>query len=59
VLFSAVGRLADDLIRDLVHAEPAGRTVLVASSDQAVAASARGAGAWPVAAAVLLSRLER
>jgi predicted RNA-binding protein with PIN domain len=59
VLFSAVGQLADDLIRDLVHAEPPGRTVLVASSDQAVAASARGAGAWPVAAAVLLSRLER
>jgi predicted RNA-binding protein with PIN domain len=59
VLFSAVGELADDLIRDLLGAEPAGRTVLVASSDQAVAASARGAGAWPVAAAVLLSRLER
>ena len=59
VLFSALGQLADDLIRDLVQAEPPGRTVLVASSDQAVAASARGAGAWPVAAAVLLSRLER
>jgi predicted RNA-binding protein with PIN domain len=59
VLFSAVGQLADDLIRDLVQAEPPGRTVLVASSDQAVAARARGSGAWPVAAAVLLSRLER
>jgi predicted RNA-binding protein with PIN domain len=59
VLFSPVGQLADDLIRDLLRAEPSGRTVLVASSDQAVAASARGAGAWPVAASVLLSRLER
>jgi predicted RNA-binding protein with PIN domain len=59
VLFSAVGQLADDLIRDLLQAEPGGRTVVVASSDQAIAASARGAGAWPVAATVLLSRLER
>jgi predicted RNA-binding protein with PIN domain len=59
VLFSAVGQLADDLIRDLLRAEPDGRTVVVASSDQAVAASARGAGAWPTSAAALLSRVER
>jgi predicted RNA-binding protein with PIN domain len=59
VLFSASGQLADDLIRDLLHAEPPGRTVLVASSDQEVAASARTAGAWPVPATVLLTRLER
>ncbi|MGI8665958.1 MAG: NYN domain-containing protein [Jatrophihabitans sp.] len=59
VLFSAAGQLADDLIRDLLRAEPPGRTVVVASSDQAVAASVRAAGGWPTPATVLLSRLER
>jgi len=59
VLFSAAGQLADDLIRELLAAEPAGRTVLVASSDQAVAASVRAADGWPIPATVLLSRLER
>jgi predicted RNA-binding protein with PIN domain len=59
VLFSASGQLGDDLIRDLLRAEPGGRTVLVSSSDQAVAASGRAAGAWPVSAEVLLSRIER
>ncbi|HEX2902531.1 MAG TPA: NYN domain-containing protein [Jatrophihabitans sp.] len=59
VLFSAPGQLADDLIRDLLRAEPTGRLVLVASSDQAVAASARAAAAWPIPAPVLLARLER
>jgi len=51
--------LADDLIRNLLRAEPPGRTVVVASSDQAVASSARAAGAWPTPAQILLSRLER
>jgi predicted RNA-binding protein with PIN domain len=59
VLFSANGQLADDLIRQLLRAEPAGRPVAVASSDAEVAAAARAAGAWPVPASVLLSRLER
>lgn len=59
MLFSASGELADDLIRELLRAEPPGRTVLVASSDQEVAASVRSAGAWPVPATVLLARLER
>ncbi len=59
VLFSARGELADDLIRTLLAAEPAGRTVIVASSDAEVAASARAARAWPVSADVLLTRLER
>jgi predicted RNA-binding protein with PIN domain len=57
VLFSSPGQLADDLIRVLLRAEPAGRTVVVATSDQAVAASVRTAGGWPVTASVLLSRL--
>jgi predicted RNA-binding protein with PIN domain len=59
VLFSPNGQLADDLIRQLLRAEPAGRLVAVASSDAEVAAAARAAGAWAVPAAVLLSRLER
>jgi len=59
VLFSAAGQLADDLIRELLRAEPAGRTVVVASSDQAVAASVRSAGGWSTSAEVLLGRLER
>jgi predicted RNA-binding protein with PIN domain len=57
VLFSSPGQLADDLIRVLLRAEPEGRTVVVATSDQAVAASVRTAGGWPVAASVLLARL--
>ena len=59
VLFSAPGELADDLIRALLRAEPAGRTVVVASSDGEVAAAARGAGNWVVSAGVLVSRLDR
>lgn len=59
VLFSAPGELADDLIRALLRAEPAGRTVVVASSDGEVAAASRGAGYWVVSAGVLVSRLDR
>lgn len=36
VLFSPRGVLADDVIRDLVAAEPAGRPVAVVTSDQAI-----------------------
>ncbi len=59
VLFSAVGVLADDVIRDLVAAEPQGRPVLVATSDRAVVASVRRRGAHAVPSAVLLQRLGR
>lgn len=59
VLFSEPGVLADDLIRDLVAAEPQGRPVIVVTSDQEVAASVRGSGAYSVPSAVLLSRLPR
>jgi predicted RNA-binding protein with PIN domain len=59
VLFSQPGVLADDVIRDLVAAEPPGRPLVVASSDQAVADSVRRRGAHPVAAAVLLELLNR
>lgn len=59
VLFSDAGVLADDVIRALVAAEPRGRPVVVATSDQAVAASIRRCGAYPAPSAVLLARLTR
>lgn len=57
VLFSDPGVIADDVIRDLVAAEPQGRPLLVASSDRAVAASVRRRGAHAVPSSVLLGRL--
>uniref|UniRef100_UPI001C5E3344 NYN domain-containing protein n=1 Tax=Pseudonocardia nigra TaxID=1921578 RepID=UPI001C5E3344 len=59
VLFSDPGVLADDVIRDLVAAEPEGRPVVVATSDRAVAQSVRRCGAHTVPSAVLLGRLVR
>ncbi|MCO1655851.1 NYN domain-containing protein [Pseudonocardia humida] len=59
VLFSDAGVLADDVIRDLVAAEPQGRPVLVATSDRAVVDSVRQCGAHTVPSAVLLGRLVR
>ena len=59
VLFSEAGVLADDVIRELVAAEPAGRPVLVATSDRAVADSVRRRGAHPLPSAVLLELLSR
>ena len=57
VLFSAPGVLADDVIRDLVRAEPAGRTVIVVSSDREVADRATADGARTAASTVLLAAL--
>ncbi|WP_424534750.1 NYN domain-containing protein [Sphaerisporangium viridialbum] len=59
VLFSAPGEIADDLIRQLVRAEPPGRAVAVVSSDREVADSVRRMGARPVPATLLLRRLSR
>lgn len=59
VLFSEPGQTADDLIRRFVAAEPRGRVVVVVSSDREVAEGVRGSGAYPVAAAALLRRLDR
>jgi predicted RNA-binding protein with PIN domain len=59
VLFSDPGVLADDVIRDLVAAEPQGRPVVVATSDRAVVESVRRCGAHAVPSAVLLKRLMR
>ncbi|MYS91816.1 MULTISPECIES: NYN domain-containing protein [Streptomyces] len=59
VLFSKPGVTADELIRQLVRAEPPGRPVIVASTDREVADGVARAGARPVASAMLLKRLSR
>ncbi|TMR30600.1 RNA-binding protein [Nonomuraea zeae] len=59
VLFSAPGEIADDLIRQLVRAEPPGRAIAVVSSDREVAESVRRMGARPVPSGLLLRRLGR
>lgn len=59
VLFSEPGVLADDVIRELVAAEPVGRPIVVASSDRAVADSVQRDGAHPMASSVLLDLLRR
>ncbi|WP_425565131.1 NYN domain-containing protein [Saccharopolyspora taberi] len=59
VLFSDPGVQADDVIRDLVAAEPQGRQLVVATSDRAVVESVRRRGAYAVPSAVLLARLTR
>jgi predicted RNA-binding protein with PIN domain len=57
VRFSPPGVIADDVIRDLVAAEPPGRVVVVASSDQAVARDVVAAGFRVVPAAALAALL--
>jgi predicted RNA-binding protein with PIN domain len=58
VLFSPRGVLADDVIRDLVAAEPAGRPVLVVTSDQEIVrVVSRQAGVRVVAARALVRLL--
>ena len=59
VLFSPVGVIADDVIRELVDAEPPGRPVVVVSSDQEVARDVTAAGARVVAAPALSRLLGR
>ncbi|MEV0265984.1 NYN domain-containing protein [Streptomyces sp. NPDC050617] len=59
VLFSKPGVTADELIRQLVRAEPPGRPVVVVSTDREVADGVAKAGARPVASALLLKRLAR
>ncbi|WP_231331194.1 NYN domain-containing protein [Actinomadura graeca] len=59
VLFSRPGQTADELIGDLVRAEPPGRAVVVVSADREVADAARRAGARPAPSTLLLRRLGR
>ncbi len=58
-VFSEPGETADELICRLVRAEPAGRAVLVVSSDREVERDVRRSGARPVPSALLLRRLDR
>lgn len=55
VLFSPQGITADDVIRELVGEEPAGRVVIVATSDNAVAVDVAKAGAQVVASSALVA----
>lgn len=59
VVFSPPGVIADDVLRDLVAAEPPGRTVVVVTDDQEVVRDARAAGARVASAAALVDLLER
>lgn len=59
VLFSRKGETADELIRRLVRAEPAGRPIVVISSDREVADGVRRHGAYPLSSGTLLRRLAR
>jgi predicted RNA-binding protein with PIN domain/cell division septum initiation protein DivIVA len=59
VMFSPAGVTADSVIRRLVRAEPAGRAVVVVSSDQEVIDGVVAAGARAVAAVALVRRLDR
>lgn len=54
VLFSPPGVIADDVIRDLVAAEPPGRVIVVVSSDREVADGVRRRGARTAGSGVLL-----
>lgn len=59
VIFSPEGVIADDVIRDLVAAEPPGRVVIVVSSDQEVANDVVRAGARSAASSALVDLLNR
>ena len=59
VRFSPPGVLADEVIRQLVRAEPEGRPVVVVTSDREVVEGVRRAGVRPVPSAVLVKLLGR
>lgn len=59
VRFSPPGVIADDIIRQLVAAEPSGRPVVVVSTDREVAESVTKMGARSVASAGLVAVLGR
>jgi predicted RNA-binding protein with PIN domain len=54
VLFSPAGVTADDVIKELVRAEPGGRVLVVVSSDRQVADTVARDGARTAGSAVLL-----
>ena len=59
LLFSAEGETADEVLRRLVRLEPAGRPVVVVSSDREVADGVRASGATPMPSVALARLLGR
>lgn len=59
VLFSPVGVIADDVIRDLVAAEPVGRPVVVVTGDTEILRDVARAGARTAASTALIRLLAR
>lgn len=59
VIFTPSGVIADDVIRDLVDVEPAGRQLIVVTSDQEVVADVRRSGARTVPSDVLVALINR
>jgi predicted RNA-binding protein with PIN domain len=59
LLFSRTGETADDVLRQLVRAEPPGRPLLVVTSDRAVVDDVRADGARTVPSSALLRLLGR
>jgi hypothetical protein len=51
--------IADDVLRDLVAAEPPGRTVVVVTDDQEVVRDARAVGARIASASALVELVNR
>lgn len=58
VVFSPPDIIADDVIRDMAAAEPAGRVVVVVTSDREIVDGVRRSGARVAPSAVLLAVLE-
>ncbi|MEU4389082.1 NYN domain-containing protein [Kribbella sp. NPDC023855] len=59
VRFSPAGVIADEVIRQLVRAEPPGRPIVVVSTDREVAESTITMGARALSATTLIARLAR
>jgi predicted RNA-binding protein with PIN domain len=59
VRFSPAGVIADEVIRQLVRAEPVGRPIVVVSSDREVAESIVQLGARALSAVSLIARIAR
>lgn len=59
VRFSPAGVIADEVIRQLVRAEPPGRPIVVVSTDREVAESIIAMGARSLSATTLISRIAR
>ena len=59
LLFSRAGETADEVLVRLVRHEPAGRPLVVVSSDREVADGVRRSGARPVASMALVRLLDR